>query len=351
MRVIQATNVEQAFREGIRLLHYFGVDQESRSGVVRVADGPVTTVYKNPRERVLFNADRDANPFFHFLEALWMLGGRNDVAYMETVLPSFAQFSDDGETFHGAYGARWREHFDDYLAREEGNPKFIDQLSVIIIILKTNPDDRRAVLTMWDPSYDLGNIGKDFPCNTHIYFSRNNPEQKLDMTVCCRSNDIIWGAYGANVVHMSILQEVMAAGIGCEIGGYWQISNNFHGYHKTLNPLKHLIDAPTFNPYMSVEPYQIVNTPIEQWFSELKMFLEEPHAIGFRDSFFRKVALPIYKAMIAYRHGDEKSRYDEALLEIKLCAADDWRTACISWLTRRKKQAHEKRIAKNLASD
>ncbi len=332
MRVIQAINVEEALREGIRLLHYFGFDQESRYGDVRVADGPVTTVYQNPAQRVLFNADRDANPFFHFLEALWMLGGRDDVAYMERVLPTFAQFSDDGETFHGAYGRRWRIHFN------------YDQLAVIIAILKENSDDRRAVLTMWDPTIDLGNMGKDFPCNTHIYFSRCNKKQLLDMTVCCRSNDIIWGAYGANAVHMSVLQEVMAAGIGCEVGRYWQISNNFHGYHKTLNPLKHLIDAPIFNPYMSLQTYKMVNTPIEQWFSELKMFLEEPHAIGFKDSFFRKVAIPIHKAMLTYR-GGEKGCHDAALLDLEVCAADDWRTACRAWIMRRKQKAHEKSTA------
>jgi len=350
MHVIEVENVEQALREGIRLLHYFGVAQESRAGKVIVANSPVTTVYRNPTQRVLLNADRDANPFFHFLESLWMLGGRNDVDYMDTVLPSFAQFSDDGETFHGAYGKRWRGHFCDYLASEAGNYKPIDQLSVIIAILKENPDDRRAVLTMWDPTYDLGNKGKDFPCNTHIYFSRCNAERKLDMTVCCRSNDIIWGAYGANAVHMSVLQEVMAAGIGCEVGRYWQISNNFHAYQRTLNPLAHLIDAPSFDPYRSLKPFRIVNTPIEQWFNELKMFLEEPWAIGFKDSFFRKVAIPIYKAMLTYR-GGEKGCHDAALLDIKVCAADDWRTACQAWLIRRKKQAHEKRTTAHPLSD
>ena len=33
---------------------------------------------------------------------------------------------------------------------------------------------------------------------------------KLCMTVCNRSNDMLWGAYGANVVHMSMLQEFVA---------------------------------------------------------------------------------------------------------------------------------------------
>ena len=41
---------------------------------------------------------------------------------------------------------------------------------------------------------------------------------RLQMTVHCRSNDIIWGTYGANAVHFSILQEYVAARIGVDLG-------------------------------------------------------------------------------------------------------------------------------------
>ena len=64
--------------------------------------------------------------------------------------------------------------------------------------------------------------------NTNIYFKIR--ENKLKMTVCCRSNDMLWGAYGVNVVHMSVLQEYMATMIGVEMGEYRQISDSFHIY-------------------------------------------------------------------------------------------------------------------------
>ncbi len=69
--------------------------------------------------------------------------------------------------------------------------------------LKTYPNDRRTVVGMWDPWEDLWeeNDGKDYPCNTQIYFWERKGQ--LNMTVCNRSNDMIWGAYGANAVHMS----------------------------------------------------------------------------------------------------------------------------------------------------
>ena len=37
---------------------------------------------------------------------------------------------------------------------------------------------------------------KDVPCNTHAYFAIN-AEGSLDLTVCNRSNDLVWGCLGA----------------------------------------------------------------------------------------------------------------------------------------------------------
>jgi thymidylate synthase len=52
----------------------------------------------------------------------------------------------------------------------------------------------------------------------------------LDLTVLCRSNDVVWGAYGANAVHFSVLQEYLAGRIGVDVGVMYQFSNNYHGY-------------------------------------------------------------------------------------------------------------------------
>jgi hypothetical protein len=45
---------------------------------------------------------------------------------------------------------------------------------------------------------------------------------------------MIMGAYGANAVHMSVLQEYMAAQIGLAVGYYWQMSNDMHAYERDL---------------------------------------------------------------------------------------------------------------------
>ena len=60
------------------------------------------------------------------------------------------------------------------------------------------------------------------------------------MSIVNRSNDMIWGAYGANAVHMSMLLEYMAAMTGFQVGIYYQISNNLHAYKKTLAKLDNM---------------------------------------------------------------------------------------------------------------
>lgn len=239
---------------GLELLLSEGVAEDSRAGRVIVAPWPVTTAYTHPRERVLFSAIRDANPFFHLVEALWMIAGRSDAGLLNLFVRDFGdRYAEPGGDIHGAYGHRWRGHFwrDNHVVPPGAAPgRHIDQLDEAVRILKEDPTSRQVVIAMWDPTIDLGVPGlKDRPCNTHIYLRVRMTEAMvsgdqmtgagpvLDLTVMCRSNDIIWGAYGANAVHFSVLQEYLAARIGVDVGTFYQVSNNFHAYEKELHRL------------------------------------------------------------------------------------------------------------------
>ena len=271
------------------------------------------------------------------MEALWMLDGRNDLSFVFDYNSGMANYSDDGETLHGAYGWRWRSFF------------MYDQLPVIIERLKKKPNDRRSVLQMWDAVEDLNRNGVDVPCNTCIYFQLDL-DGRLEMTVSNRSNDIIWGAYGANVVHMSMLQEYMASAIGVPVGTYYQVSNNYHAYAEVYEKLlkemienhdavdfytqKRLIDS---NPYTtgSVQPYPMVNTGIQTWELDLLGFLDRTpfEDTVYRDAFFNEVAVPMQDSWWLHKLG----KTDEAMIEIQRCAASDWRKACWEWFNRRTK--------------
>jgi len=336
MHVIHALNVEYALFKGLRLLQAHGVKRDSRNGPVLVMEEPVTTVYNDPTQRVVFDPIRDANPFFHLVEALWMLGGRADVAIPAYFVKRMKDFSDDGGTFNAAYGYRWRKHF--------GR----DQLLLIVRRLFGQPNDRRCILQIWDQAADLDVKSKDVACNTVAHFQRN-VSGELDMTVFCRSNDIIWGAYGANAVHFSILQEYMAAWIGCDIGRYWHISDNYHAYVNIFEDLTRGSDVVQIPPHaqwydeFKMHPLPLVNTTMNVWSKDHRFFLMELDAlIGgdderfdsipvYNDPFFRTVAHPMVAAYAAHKQG----RRADALLNAGRILSQDWCLACTRWLERR----------------
>lgn len=194
-------NVNSAFRRLVNLFATPPVEgmvlrQPSRNGNVLVLGEPVTITYTHPRERVLFNPARDANPFFHLYESLWMLAGRNDVESVAYYAKQMREYSDDGETLNGAYGYRWRGQ---YLTIEteippskkfpygcrESEVKRIDQLDILVDHLKAQPESRRAVLQMWNVEDDLLKIDGcrcNPPCRDRIDYSCGKRESR---DVCC----------------------------------------------------------------------------------------------------------------------------------------------------------------------
>ena len=322
---IVAQNVNEALVQGMQYLAKAGVEEDSRNGPVLVAPEPVITTYLEPKQRVLFSVVRNANPFFHFFESLWMLAGRADVAFLTRFNKRMAEYSDDGTSFYGAYGWRWR------------NGANGDQLQGIVDVLKKDPQSRRAVLAMWN-SEDLGVATKDLPCNTHVYFDLR--EGKLNMTVCNRSNDVWWGAYGANVVHFSYLQEYLACKLGAPVGVYRQFSNNYHVYTNVIDPRK--LDPHTFADWRIYKPVGAVIKPYDKfmvdpqiWDYELRDLLwqiETRYAKDSRDytePFFEHVAKPMYAAW-AYANDSEAWRH-----YVNKIAASDWRLAAKQWLQRK----------------
>jgi len=323
-QIITARNVNSALHDGLWYLKVAGAPETTRVGKVIVAPGPVIVEYQKPCERVLFSAARDANPYFHLFEALFFLAGRNDLAFLLQFNSRFHEFSDDGITLHGSYGYRWR-HWK--------GERIQDQLMVLINHLKNNPESRRAVLTIWNPELDLDAEVRDAPCNTQCFFDCRGGV--LNMTVCNRSNDLLWGLAGANAVHFSFLIEYLAAHIGIPVGVYRQFSNNFHAY--TDMPGYPSIDPAVIgedDKYASgeVTPFLLIQDPI-QFDLELSRFMSDPLGdTAYEELFFEKVAYPMYASW-----SDRKGKHNNGRLAAEAIGASDWRLACRSWIDRREK--------------
>lgn len=345
MQVIYAHDLADAHEQGLDLLTRMGREQPSRDGDVLTMSEPVTTIYNEPTQRVLFSAVRDANPFFHLFESMWMLAGWRDGRWLDRYVRNFsARFAEDDGDIWGAYGHRWRQHFDVGGGSDIAGSDGKDQIQAAVSLLRENHNSRQVVISMWDPTMDLGTVARDRPCNTHIYLRIRKPIissdiEILDMTVLCRSNDAIMGAYGANAVHMSVLQEYLAAMIGVRVGRYWQVSNDFHAYKRDLVRYQNMIwHDPTMDerPYDSglVHPSPLFSGSLETLDSELAQWMKNPSA-GIDNNqnpqLFDGLLIPMSRAHDAYKNKD----LDGVARHLGGIEHTDWQRAAHQWIARR----------------
>lgn len=381
------SSIDSAFASVVEGLHYGRVptvETESRNGPVLSVPSPVMLRFSCPKQRVLFNSYRDANPFFHLFEAVWMLAGSNQVQPLLAYNSRMADYSDDGVHLNGAYGHRWRHVSNTH----DGGPSIpgIDQLFLLIKHLKNQPNSRRAVLQMWNATDDLlkiddqyGQLSKDVCCNLSCRFrafptTARGSKYTLDMYVDNRSNDCLWGMLGANHVHFSFLHQFIAEATGMGMGNYYHCSTDAHVYlNEHWKPAEFLSwsiplyyggmvpknwsqqfgnYAPLFFPWERelIKPQQVpligegetsLDVTTEFW-----SLISKPQSLsslcGFRPTtvFLSKVVLPMLVAFHWHKHRD----YSAAFLSLShvFQHSPDWAIAGAEWINRRR-IAFEKR--------
>jgi hypothetical protein len=310
---ITGRNVPQAYIEGLWAFRTSAHSEDTRNGEAMVLPAPTFLTIQFPEERLLNCPVRNANPFFHCMEFVWMMAGSNDAHWISQFNKRMLDYADDG-ILRGAYGWRWQ------------NPS--DQITAAIRLLKKDPATRQAVMSMWDTTYDGPECRTgDRPCNTHIYF-RVDAADNLNMTVCNRSNDFVWGMMGANAVHMTLLQELVAAAAGFKLGMYHVFSHNCHVY--TGLPKFEKI----YNTTLDVDIYKgedrcenlmplLAGCDYETFMRECREFLLG--ATVFESEWLQHVAYPIQQAYL------DKGRRWHWINEI---IALDWHRVCEDWTTR-----------------
>lgn len=311
---ITGRNAPQAYVEGLQIFRVCSIMEHTRAGPAMVLPAPTFLTIQFPEERLLNCPVRRVNPFFHCMEFIWMMAGSNDASWISQFNKRMMEYADDG-ILRGAYGYRWT------------NPTF--QIPQVIDLLHKTPGSRQAVLSMWDTVHDGPNARtSDRPCNTHIYF-RVDEADNLNMTVCNRSNDFIWGMLGANVVHMTMLQELVASAAGFKLGMYHVFSNNCHIYTdvpRYEDIIKTTLDVDMYKGKDIVDAHM----PLLEQCTHIE-FIED--CVRFVDGeevfqcpWIQHVAWPIKMAYL-----DRSNRYDY----IEEIVASDWHRACWDWETRR----------------
>ena len=337
MLTIYARNVEEAWAIFLLKMRnkaftdHYTTTRNARGRATQEITYPVSTLYSVPEECWLLDPERDANPFFHVYEALWILAGLNDVDRPAFYAKQIREYSDDGSTLNGAYGYRMRHYF--------GH----DQLRQVIDLLRAEPDTRRAVVSLFDPK-DITITTRDVPCNTTIYFKQLGGS--LNMTVCNRSNDAVWGCYGANAVHFSFLLQYVAGTLGLSVGHYVQVSDSLHVYvdGESSKVWERCLAAP-LRLRQSYFPEWKVSMPM-LWYADPQALFDHEVAAFLRNDdgtprlnynyqmpFFRDVVAPMFDAYMMHREG----RTREAMERLLALPKYGWLVASYQWLKRRLK--------------
>ncbi len=263
MKTYEGDYPNQLYKGVVRHIMEYGEKVSPRGKLTHEIQPGCHTLY-TPAKKLSSTPGRRANPFFSMAESLWIIAGRGDSEWVSTFNNKLNEFQlDEGHTDYNApYGRRIRfanKHRNEELTLNKVvffNMKKIpqvDQLLHCYLSLKKDPDSRQAVVSLWNPLMDyVLHETKDRPCNTTIYFKiRNN---KLNMTVCNRSNDVHLGLYGVNFVQFSRIQEFMAASLNVGIGTYTHLSDSLHIYDDSQHTKNILESKYDFDIYKFVEP-------------------------------------------------------------------------------------------------
>lgn len=254
-RIIVAENNSDLLVKSIKLLDEHGEEHISGNTVnssPTICCRRVTALVTNPRDRFLDIEGRNDNIYGIIGECLWVLADMDGIdGWMSKMVPRAQMFSDDGERWRGSYSRRVFAH---------------NQLQSVVDRLRRDTFTRQAVLSIYDPERDsdmglareIGSVHTaDMICNTTLYFDVN--DGKLDITVCNRANDVIWGMCNVNLPEFSLIQEVVAAMVGLEVGTYTLFTNNMH-YYTQVKPVVSQIDSIRENyisRYLGHEPMSV----------------------------------------------------------------------------------------------
>ena len=286
----------EAFRAGDGVLV-----QPSRGGVTKEFLHVAITV-NDPKQRWAASRQPPLNVAFAIAEVVWIITGRNDLAFLEPWNRRLSDYVGKGPQLHGAYGGRLRNHLG------------VDQLTRAYQALSSNPDTRQAVLQIWDSSVDLPHpdgspVAQDIPCN--VFSLLKVRAGKLEWLQVIRSNDLFLGVPHHFVQFMS-LQEVMAGWLGIDCGAYHQVSDSLHLYCD--DEMNVFASAPPEDVPASTDSLALPKEASEAAFGELGRKIEQLIEPGLERNQLERIAVwdegpEAFRNMLAVLAGEAARRH------------------------------------------
>ncbi len=177
-------------------------------------------------------------------ELLWFLSGNTNISYLkENGVKIWDEWADSNGDLGPVYGAQWRS----WGTKDQGT---IDQISMLINDIKTNPDSRRLMVSAWN----VGDIPKMALAPCHALFQFYVAEGKLSCQLYQRSADVFLGV-PFNIASYALLTMMVAQVCGLKPGKFQHVFGDVHIYLNHLEQVKTQLSRSPFPlPEMKINP-------------------------------------------------------------------------------------------------
>ena len=179
-----------------------------------------TFCIEDPNSSLIYIPGRNFSLVHAIHESFLIFCDDNHVKVAGYFNKNIEQFSDDGETLYGSYGHR-------VAAKMQG----------VLDKLKEDRDTRQALLTIHRVDDSIVKT-KDPPCTITLQFTIR--DEKLNMHVYMRSNDIVWGT-PYDVFVFTTIQKVFANTLGIPVGKYYHTATSLHMYERDFEKCREYI--------------------------------------------------------------------------------------------------------------
>lgn len=175
-------------------------------------------------------------------ELIWLLSGNTNIKYLtDNNVHIWDEWADKNGNLGPVYGYQWRNF----------NGEGIDQIKDVIERIKKNPQDRRLIVTAWNPA-QINQMALP-PCHCFFQFDVT-PDGRLNCQLYQRSCDMFLGV-PFNIASYSLLTMMIAQVTGLKPGEFVHTLGNAHIYSNHFEQVKlQLSREPYPLPQMKINP-------------------------------------------------------------------------------------------------
>ena len=175
-------------------------------------------------------------------ELIWLLSGNTNIKYLhDNNVTIWDEWADENGDLGPVYGHQWRNF----------NSQGIDQIKDVIERIKKNPQDRRLIVSAWNPA-QIDQMALP-PCHCFFQFDVT-PDGKLNCMLYQRSCDMFLGV-PFNIASYSLLTMMVAQVCGLKPGEFVHTLGNAHIYSNHFEQVKlQLTREPYPLPQMKINP-------------------------------------------------------------------------------------------------